>query len=142
MKSPSLAIYRKWILTHFFFLGGNKINSKTFMFFFCTYRKRKIINRRCIQFENRILFYIFLFNVQSLNVFTERNRRKEEVEELIYWSRRLEIFNRFIVCVCVCENVTLHPASNLSRHDGRRSFVWLLILVVAVPVVELATTLG
>lgn len=43
------------------------------------------------------------------------------------------------VCVCVCENVTLHPASSLSRHDGRRSFVWLLIVVVAEPM-EPATT--
>lgn len=42
-------------------------------------------------------------------------------------------------CVCVFwQNVvTLHPASNLRRHDGRRSFVWLLSVVAEV---ELATT--
>lgn len=37
------------------------------------------------------------------------------------------------------QNVTLHPASNLRRHDGRRSFVWLLSVVAEV---ELATTVG
>lgn len=32
--------------------------------------------------------------------------------------------------VCVFENVTLHPASNLRRHDGLRSLLWLFEVVV------------
>lgn len=37
------------------------------------------------------------------------------------------------VCLFLCKIVfTLHPASNLSRHDGRRSFAWLLSEVAVV----------
>lgn len=74
--------------------------------------------------------------------FWSENRREEVIgrEE---WKFNKYIAYRIELCMCVfvCENVTLHPASSLSRHDGRRSFVWLLIVVVAVPM-ELATTFG
>lgn len=45
----------------------------------------------------------------------------------------MEIRGRTIdrfVCVCVFENVTLHPASNLRRHDGLRSLLWLFEVAV------------
>lgn len=57
----------------------------------------------------------FFFDPESI-------RRKEE------W--RFAVGQSIDLCVCVFENVTLHPASNLRRHDGLRSLLWLFEVAV------------